>query len=161
MHRFLREQPVFPGGRNHAVILPMLGKKLRSITAGTRYGRRLRPQYVERRAGGEVVHVEVAPGVVIAVAAWMLDPAACAGMDLGTPRVTLSALVELHQLLVEHDFRRSSPDGPMTIREERDENPAETGAASDSPAPAQHSVRSRKATRDDPGRAPDLACQAD
>ena len=34
---------------------------------------------MERRAGGEVVQVEVAPGVVIVVAAWMLDPAACAG----------------------------------------------------------------------------------
>jgi hypothetical protein len=43
------------------------------------YGRRLRRQYIERRASGEVVHVEAAPGVVIVVAAWMLDPAACAG----------------------------------------------------------------------------------
>src|SRR3954447_6530718 len=91
------------------------------------YGRRLRRQYVERRAGGDVVHVEVTPGVVIVVAAWMLDPAACAGMGLGTPRVTLSALAELHQLLVEHGFRRSSPGGSMTIREERDENPAVIG----------------------------------
>src|SRR4029453_17841626 len=40
------------------------------------YGRRLRRQYVERRADGDVVHVEVAPGVVIVVAAWMLDPTA-------------------------------------------------------------------------------------
>jgi len=73
----------------------------------------------------------VAPGVVIVVAAWMFDPAACAGMGLGGPRVTLSALVELHQLLVEHGFRRSSPDDPMTIREERDENPAVIGAVID------------------------------
>jgi hypothetical protein len=34
-------------------------------------------------AGGEVVHVEAACGVVIVVAAWMRDPAACAGMELG------------------------------------------------------------------------------
>src|SRR6266478_2967135 len=60
------------------------------------YGRRVRRQYVERRAGGDVVHVEVAPGVVIVVTAWMLDPAACAGMALGAPRVTLAALAELH-----------------------------------------------------------------
>src|SRR5260221_11103201 len=46
------------------------------------YGRRVRRQYVGRRAGGAVVHVEVAPGIVIGVAAWMLDPAACAGMAL-------------------------------------------------------------------------------
>jgi hypothetical protein len=36
MQRFLRQEPLFRGGRNHAVILPMSGKKLRSITAGTR-----------------------------------------------------------------------------------------------------------------------------
>ena len=51
-------------------------------------------KYTERRAGGEVVHVEVAAGVVIVVAAWMLDPAACAGMTFGTPRVSVSALAE-------------------------------------------------------------------
>src|SRR5437660_10787393 len=61
------------------------------------YARRLRRQYVERRAGGDVVHVEVTPGVVIVVAAWMLDPVACAGMSLGAPRVKLAALAELHQ----------------------------------------------------------------
>ena len=48
----------------------------------------------------DVVHVEVTPGVVIVVAAWMLDRAACAGMSLGAPRVKLAALAELHQLLV-------------------------------------------------------------
>ena len=50
------------------------------------YGRRVRCQYTERRAGGEFVYVEVAPGVVVVVAAWMLDPAACAGMTFGAPR---------------------------------------------------------------------------
>src|SRR5438270_10848903 len=64
------------------------------------YGRRLRRQYVERRAGGDVVHVEVTPGAVIVVAAWMLDRAACAGMSLGAPRVKLAALAGLHQLVV-------------------------------------------------------------
>jgi hypothetical protein len=61
------------------------------------YGRCLRRQYVERRAGGDVVHVEVAPGVVIVMAGWVLDPAACAGMSLGALRVTLAGLAELHQ----------------------------------------------------------------
>ena len=51
------------------------------------YGRRLRRQYVERRAGGDVVHVEVTPGVVVVVAAWMLDPAACAGRSV--PRASI------------------------------------------------------------------------
>jgi hypothetical protein len=40
-------------------------------------------------------------GVVTAIAAWMLDPVACAGMaTIGAPRVTVSALLELHHLLV-------------------------------------------------------------
>jgi hypothetical protein len=65
------------------------------------YGRCLRRQYVERRAGGEWFTSRKAPGVVIVVAAWMLDPAACAGMSLGVPRVTLAALAELHELLTE------------------------------------------------------------
>jgi hypothetical protein len=54
------------------------------------YGRRVRRQYVERRAGGDVVHAEVAPGVVIVVTAWMLDPAACAGeFELGVLRARM------------------------------------------------------------------------
>ena len=72
------------------------------------YGRRLRRQYSERRATGELVHVEVAPGVVLAVAGWMLDPVKCAAMLLGPPRVSVEALCELHRLLVEHGHRRSS-----------------------------------------------------
>jgi hypothetical protein len=124
------------------------------------YGRRIRRQYTERRAGGEVVHVEVAPGVVVVVAAWMLDPATCGGMELGAPRVTLSALAELHQLLIEYGFRRSSSDGPTIVQEERHENPAAIDASISSPAPARHPIRIGKAARDDRGGAPDFAHQA-
>jgi hypothetical protein len=41
--------------------------------------------------------------VVIVVAAWMLDPAGCAGMAIGAPRVAISALVDLHHLLAYSD----------------------------------------------------------
>ena len=61
--------------------------------------------------------------MVIVVAAWMLDPAACAAMAFGAPRVTLLALSELHQLLIERGFRRSSPDDPTIVQEEQDEEP--------------------------------------
>jgi hypothetical protein len=106
---------------------------------------------MERRAGGKVVHVEVAPGVVIVVAAWMLDPAACAGMALGAPRVAISALDDLHRLLIEGGFRRSSLNDSTIVQEEQDEEPADTtGAATHSPTPAQHSVRFRKASGDEP-----------
>jgi hypothetical protein len=40
----------------------------------------------EKRASGHFVHLEVAPGVVIVVAAWLLDPVACASMEIGAPR---------------------------------------------------------------------------
>jgi hypothetical protein len=119
------------------------------------YGRRLRRQYVERRAGGDVVHVEVTPGVVIVVAAWMLDPAACAGMSLGAPRVKLAALAELHQLLVERGFRRSSRDDPTIVQEEQHEELARADSAIRGPAPAQHPVRFGHASRDVPFGAPD------
>jgi Raffinose synthase or seed imbibition protein Sip1 len=109
------------------------------------YGRRVRRQYAERRAGGDVVHVEVSPGVVIVVAAWMLDPAACAGMGFGAPRVAVSGLVELHHLLIERGFRRSCLDDPTIVQEERDEKPADTGTTTRGPAPTQHAVRFRKA----------------
>jgi hypothetical protein len=38
-------------------------------------------------------------------AAWILDPAACAGMAFGAPRVVQTALVELHHLLIGQGFR--------------------------------------------------------
>ena len=41
--------------------------------------------YRERRADGEVAHLEAAPGIVVVVRAWMLDPTACAGMEIGLP----------------------------------------------------------------------------
>ncbi|MER9756182.1 hypothetical protein NKJ46_22455 [Mesorhizobium sp. M0166] len=53
----------------------------------------------------------------------MIDPVACAAMDLGPPRVSLAALLELHKLLIERRFRRGSSDG-FTIAEAQHENPA-------------------------------------
>ncbi len=73
-------------------------------------------RYVERRACGKVVHVEVAPGVVIVVAAWMLDSVPCAGMGFGAARAAISALVELHHLLIESGFRQRSRDDPAIGR---------------------------------------------
>ena len=86
------------------------------------YGRRVRRQYSEQRAAGRFVHVEAAPGVVTVVAAWMLDPVACAGMEIGAPRVAVSALVDLHHLLIERGFRRSSRGDPNIVQEEQDED---------------------------------------
>jgi hypothetical protein len=98
--------------------------------------------------------------VVIVIAAWMLDPIACAGMEIGAPRVTVPALIELHSLLIEGGFRRSSSDDSRIVQEELDEDPAITSAAVNASAPAQHGARFRKPSRDEPNRAPDRTCAA-
>ena len=59
--------------------------------------------------------------MVTVVAAWMLDPVACAGMAMGAPRVSLAALIDLHRLLVAARFRRSSADDVTVVQEEQDE----------------------------------------
>ncbi len=51
-------------------------------------------QYRERRADGEVAHLEAAPWIVVMVRAWMLDPATW------PPRVDVGALYELYRLLI-------------------------------------------------------------
>ena len=84
----------------------------------------------------------------------MLDLAACAGMSLGAPRVKLAALAELHQLLTERGFRRSSRDDPTFAPEEQHEELVRTGGAIRGPAPAQRRIRFGKASRDDPRGAP-------
>jgi hypothetical protein len=53
----------------------------------------------------------------------MLDPVACAAMAIGAPRVAVSALIDLHHLLIERGFRRSSRDDPNIVQEEQDEEP--------------------------------------
>ncbi len=112
------------------------------------YGRRVPQQYIEQRAGGPVVHVEAAPGEVIVLAAWMLDRAACANMEMGAPRISIEALIELHRLLIERGFRRSSHGDLGIAKEEQNEPFAEIAsddtAACRNPAPAQHHVRLRQ-----------------
>lgn len=73
------------------------------------HGRTLRRHYSEQRADGEVAHVEVAPGIATIVPAWMLNTVACSSMEMSEPRVTISALADLHHLLTTLRFRRSSP----------------------------------------------------
>ncbi len=77
--------------------------------------------YRERRADGEVANLEAAPRIVVVVRAWMLDPVACAGMEIGPARVSVGALQELHRLLIALGFRRGSSADP--VEETRDANP--------------------------------------
>jgi hypothetical protein len=75
----------------------------------------------------------------------MLDLAACAGMKIGTPRADVASLRDLHRLLIERGFRRSSLGDPRIAKEEQNEQFAEAGSdnagAVRGPAPAQHRVR--------------------
>ncbi|WP_234705040.1 hypothetical protein [Sinorhizobium meliloti] len=59
------------------------------------FGKRVRRQGVDHRKGGAVAHIETTPGDVIVIPTWMLDPIACAGMEIGEPRASLEALIEL------------------------------------------------------------------
>ncbi len=74
-----------------------------------------------------------------------LDPAVCAGMAFGAPRVAQTALVELHHLLIGQGFRQGSQDDPTIVLEEQDAKPTDTGAVIGSrPAPAEPVARSAK-----------------
>jgi len=62
---------------------------------------------MEYRADGPVACVEVHPGEIIKLPAWMLDPVACTGMGMGEPQASLSALVALHDTLVDRTTGRA------------------------------------------------------
>jgi len=68
-------------------------------------GRSTRCVLIERRASGEIAHLELEPGVVTMVAAWKLDPVYCSAIKIGVPLVSLSALSDLHRLLTACESR--------------------------------------------------------
>jgi hypothetical protein len=80
------------------------------------YGRSARRIQSERRASGEFVHVELTPGVVTIVPAWKLDPVFCAGLKIGAPLVSLTALASLHELLVALESRLPLRTAPPSLR---------------------------------------------
>jgi hypothetical protein len=51
------------------------------------YGQRVRRIQSERRASGELVHVELTPGAVTILPAWKLDAVYCGGLKVGAPQV--------------------------------------------------------------------------
>jgi hypothetical protein len=102
------------------------------------FGRPVRRLYAERRARGDVVLVEGEPGVAVLVSAWMLDPAACAGMRLGGPHASIEALVDLDRLLTEHGLRRSLDGDNDVAREDRREERIATERLPKAATSAQH-----------------------
>jgi hypothetical protein len=63
------------------------------------HGQQVRVVRRTGRAGNEVVHVEVSGELARELPAWMLDPSICCGMRLGSPEVSIKALVELRSVL--------------------------------------------------------------
>jgi hypothetical protein len=73
----------------------------------------------ERRASGDVVHVELSPGAVTILPAWKLDAVYCAGLKVGLPQVSLAALGALHDLLTACESRSVSPTATSSGRRPR------------------------------------------
>ena len=114
------------------------------------FGQRVRLEGIEQRAAGSIASVEVQPGLMIKISAWMLDPASCAGMEIGAPRASLAALAALHDLLVGQELRRSSSDDRNVSGETRDEVFACTSGAAKRAPTAQHAARRADAARLEP-----------
>jgi hypothetical protein len=74
----------------------------------------------ERRASGELVHVELTPGAVTILPAWKLDAIYCAGLKVGAPQVSLAALRTLRELLIACESRLVSADGNIVTQEAQD-----------------------------------------
>ena len=73
----------------------------------------------------------------MALPAWMLDASICARMVLSAPLVLAKALRDLHRLLQERGFRRSScGDSPVAVSDEtEDERAAKDAQESAAAAP--------------------------
>ena len=121
---------------------------------------------IERRATGELVHVELTPGVVTILPVWKLDAVYCAGLKVGAPQVSLAALCALHELLIACESRLVSADGNIVTQEAQDGSAVtigtEDGAClqahnSDGTTPARSRSRRRAISGHDTGGAPDRA----
>jgi len=84
------------------------------------YGRGVRRIQGERRASGDVVHVELSPGAVTKLPAWKLDAVYCAGLKVGPPQASLAALLSLHELLIACESPLVSADGNIARQETQD-----------------------------------------
>lgn len=79
-------------------------------------------------------------GAGIVVAAWMLDPAACAALTVGEPQVAVPALCDLGRLLLEHRLRRGSSDDQDVIAEASNEERITAGHRGEVTTPTDHSA---------------------
>ena len=121
----------------------------------------------ERRASGELVHVELTAGAVTILPAWKLDPVYCAGLKAGAPQVSLAALCSLRELLIDYESRLVSADGTMVTQEAQDGSAitartkdgagSQQAHSSEVSPPARSRSRGRALSGHDPGGAPGRA----
>jgi hypothetical protein len=130
------------------------------------HGQRVRRIQSERRASGELVHVELTPGAVTILPAWKLDAIYCAGLKVGAPQVSLAALRTLLELLIACESRLVSADGNIVTQEAQDGSAVTTrtkdGAclqthSPDGTTPARSRSRRRATSGHDTGGAPSRA----
>ncbi len=114
------------------------------------HGLSMRHILTERRASGEIAHIELAPGNVTMVAAWKLDPVICGGMHIGAPQVSLAALHHLHELLVACESRLNSVDSNV-VQEKAHVGIADTDRSNDTTC-SQTSVKPPKIRATVPSR---------
>ena len=130
------------------------------------HGQRVRRIQSERRASGELVHVELTPGAVTILPAWKLDAIYCAGLKVGAPQVALAALRTLREVLIACESRLVSADGNIVTQEAQDGSAVTTrtkeGAclqthSPDGTTPARSRSRRRATSGHDTGGAPSRA----
>ena len=63
------------------------------------HGQRVRVYGRQRRAGRQILYIEVQPGLSREIPAWMCDAAVCATISWGPPRIAVAALTELRAVL--------------------------------------------------------------
>ena len=63
------------------------------------HGQRVRVYGRQRRAGRQILSIEVQPGLSREIPAWMCDAAVCATISSGPPRIAVAALTELRAVL--------------------------------------------------------------
>ena len=110
---------------------------------------------IQRRRGtsGQLVRVEAPSGELAMLRSWMLDAMVCARMELGEPAISLSALTELHYLLIDTGIRQNSREATNPSREQTDDD--HPSSRSIIPAPDRIGVRSTGASEPEPVRAHD------
>src|SRR5207302_9492477 len=64
-----------------------------------RHGQRVRVYGRQRRAGRQILYIEVQPGISRDIPAWMCDAAVCATISSGPARIAVAALTELRAVL--------------------------------------------------------------